>query len=244
MAEHGVPEDDLKPAFLMLSSCENELSKQTLKTDPRASRVHFNKSCGWLQKVYGSMALQATSVRQAFGLDSTEANRLSSSDLNSQGKSQHTSVKGLPDRPRSERVHAQSANQASSTASYDSEIPVNPPSMSSQVCDLEREIESLRGHQRRQSVCLSEERAVKRRLEEDLASERMVRRRLETTVEDLEKQLSLAKEMEGFALQQVELEVEERKKDEFRSPGRRSPMVFQPRPMRPFVKNHAYAFHK
>lgn len=46
----------MKPAFLMLSSCHGELWKQTRSTDgseTEISAAHLDKSCRWLQLVYG-----------------------------------------------------------------------------------------------------------------------------------------------------------------------------------------------
>jgi len=53
MQQHGVQEDDLKPAFLMLSGCETDLMKMSRSTDAVASEQHFQRSKEWLQKVYG-----------------------------------------------------------------------------------------------------------------------------------------------------------------------------------------------
>ena len=55
MKEHGVQEDDLKPAFLMLSGCETDLMKMTRSTDGALSEEHFKRSREWLQKVYGTL---------------------------------------------------------------------------------------------------------------------------------------------------------------------------------------------
>jgi hypothetical protein len=62
-------------------------------------------------------------------------------------------------------------------------------------------LESLRDHHRKQNVYLSEE----RRLEENLVSERVVRQKLERTLEDVEKQLGLAKQMESFCFREGEV---------------------------------------
>jgi hypothetical protein len=54
--DQGIRECDMKPAFLMLSSCHVELWRQTRSTDgseTEISAAHLDKSCRWLQLVYG-----------------------------------------------------------------------------------------------------------------------------------------------------------------------------------------------
>lgn len=53
----GLSEDDIKPAFLMLASCHNELAKQAKATDSKESDLHFHKAKRCLQKVYGTNTL-------------------------------------------------------------------------------------------------------------------------------------------------------------------------------------------
>ncbi|KAN0103581.1 hypothetical protein V8E52_011844, partial [Russula decolorans] len=54
--DQGIRECDMKPAFLMLSSCHVELWRQTRSIDgseTEISAAHLDKSCRWLQLVYG-----------------------------------------------------------------------------------------------------------------------------------------------------------------------------------------------
>jgi hypothetical protein len=54
----------MKPAFLMLSSCHVELWRQTRTTDgseTEISSAHLDKSCRWLQLVYGQGNSELTS---------------------------------------------------------------------------------------------------------------------------------------------------------------------------------------
>ena len=56
MIDLGLRECDLKPAFLMLSSCHVELWRGARSTDgseTEISAAHLDKSCRWLQLVYG-----------------------------------------------------------------------------------------------------------------------------------------------------------------------------------------------
>ncbi|KAG7098695.1 hypothetical protein E1B28_000608 [Marasmius oreades] len=55
MAQHDVPEQELKPAYLLLSSCEADLGKQA-RNDSTESAEHYKNAQTWLQKVYGTFA--------------------------------------------------------------------------------------------------------------------------------------------------------------------------------------------
>jgi hypothetical protein len=60
MERHGVVEDNLKPAYLLLSACERDLGKRN--TDPVASEKHYISSRRWLQKVYGLDIFQGANL--------------------------------------------------------------------------------------------------------------------------------------------------------------------------------------
>jgi len=60
----GLRNCDMKPAFLMLSSCHVELWRQTRAADgseTETSAAHLDKSCRWLQLVYGQNNPETTS---------------------------------------------------------------------------------------------------------------------------------------------------------------------------------------
>src|ERR1700729_2215978 len=64
LIENGSSEAELNPAFLMLSSCETELSKRARTPsgeNTEASLGHAQKSYHWLQKVYGANLSKAES---------------------------------------------------------------------------------------------------------------------------------------------------------------------------------------
>lgn len=52
--EYGLSENDLKPAFLFLSSCEADLAKSVQITEPHTANEHTRASHLWLQRVYGT----------------------------------------------------------------------------------------------------------------------------------------------------------------------------------------------
>jgi hypothetical protein len=59
LAQHGVSEEDLKPAYLMLSGCESDLGRMARAASdhhkkPEISAEHYKNSRRWLQKVFGT----------------------------------------------------------------------------------------------------------------------------------------------------------------------------------------------
>ncbi|KAJ7072214.1 hypothetical protein C8F01DRAFT_1102963 [Mycena amicta] len=51
----NIPDNDLKPAFLLLSGCETDLGKmEKLKGDSEKASKHYGNAGKWLRKVYGS----------------------------------------------------------------------------------------------------------------------------------------------------------------------------------------------
>ncbi|KAG6845914.1 hypothetical protein H0H87_000720 [Tephrocybe sp. NHM501043] len=54
MTAQGLPESDLKPAFLLLSGCETDLAKRLKAEQPIDAESHYKRSQALLQKVYGS----------------------------------------------------------------------------------------------------------------------------------------------------------------------------------------------
>lgn len=71
--DQGIRECDMKPAFLMLSSCHVELWRQTRSTDgseTEVSAAHLDKSCRWLQLVYGQGNPEVMSEERLEVLDS------------------------------------------------------------------------------------------------------------------------------------------------------------------------------
>ncbi|KAF7306161.1 40S ribosomal protein [Mycena chlorophos] len=54
LKEFNIPDDGLKPAFLLLAGCETDLAKaQKAKGDSGKASEHYNSAETWLRKVYG-----------------------------------------------------------------------------------------------------------------------------------------------------------------------------------------------
>lgn len=83
--EYGLSEGEIKPAFLMLSSCESALSKRTRTVSGQktaVSEAHFRRSHAWLHKVYGVKDSEEPQNTNALGLElSSEAAASSSAKI-------------------------------------------------------------------------------------------------------------------------------------------------------------------
>ncbi|KAH9957900.1 hypothetical protein BC827DRAFT_1222196 [Russula dissimulans] len=96
----GLRKCDMKPAFLMLSSCHVELWRQTRAADgseTETSAAHLDKSCRWLQLVYdqgdpettsdnssevlGTLSPVDTTPRSAHGVPSAQDNKSQRTDI-------------------------------------------------------------------------------------------------------------------------------------------------------------------
>lgn len=200
MTEHGIPEGDLKPAFLFLSSCETDLARQakTAQKITVEAAEHYKNARKWLQKVYGPgeppAASQAASVMER----NASSFPLQPSKATTQAIDRGDNVEP-----------GNKLNQTSARAFAQQRI-------------LEREIQSLRDRQLEQSNLLSDTRAAKRKLEDDFDCERNLRYRLQRRLDDTRKELDMARKMEMYALDRVKREVETRRKAEDMAKGEKA----------------------
>jgi hypothetical protein len=189
MTRTGVSETDLKPAFLLLSSCQRDLGKRARSpsgTETEAAAQHFRESQEWLQKVYGGDAPpQPVETSRLASLKTTAS-------LNETSPKQKALPASLPTKPQSTSdVHGR-------------------------ICILEREIQALRDRNSAHQDLLLESKSLKRKLEEELLCEKAARRKVEVKLDQTENELQLVQRMESFALEQVKREVESRRKAENR----------------------------
>jgi hypothetical protein len=224
MTAHGVLEDDLNPAFLMLSGCETDLWKRTMGQQPGESLEHYNRSQRWLQKVYGTQRPlpQPTAVPE-----------VQVSDDSHSGPDAEVNPKATNTVPVRAEVEASTpddrqSNTASvpNTTEYPTETsltlmpaPTHTPATASSISAsrlpmLECEVKSLRKRQESQAVTIDNMQSLKRKVEADYSSERSLRRKLERHLDDLNKELNLARRSETHALEQLKREVETRRRAE------------------------------
>ena len=186
MTELGVSQDDLKPAFLLLSSCETDLARRARSTQSTLEVAgHYKNAQMWLRKVYGNTSNRDTS-----------------------GSFKNTAL--VPLQSKSVTPPTKPGEIQIMTNKLD---PLIPDALSHQRI-LERELEAVRDARDQQATLLSEARIAKRKLEEDFDYERNLRRRLQRRLDDAQKELALARKMETYALDQVRREVEARRKAE------------------------------
>ncbi|KAF5393397.1 hypothetical protein D9757_000693 [Collybiopsis confluens] len=184
MAKHAIPEQELKPVYLLLSNCETDLARLARAQGPVSSDQsadHYQKARKWLQKVYG---VQGSSISQA------EPTYLPDSHY-------HQSLL-LPRKPPSPV----------------SDLPPRPSSPSHSGKYSGVEIQSLRERLRHQNDVLANVLTSKRKLEGRYQYERDTRRRLECTIDSLKRELSDARRMENSAQEQMKHEVKMRRMSE------------------------------
>lgn len=145
----GVPDSDLKPAYLFMSGCETDLAKLS-KLEKKCSTViaaHYDSAKMWLQKVFGK----------------AEPAKNDKEDK----ENEYPSTKTVP-------------NEVLKTQE------INIPAMSTNledVCNLEREIQSLRDRNAAQARQIAELRVSKRKIEDDYYYERNIRRKYQNRME-------------------------------------------------------------
>lgn len=189
MGRHGIPEQELKPAFLLLSSCENDLSKLTVGQG-RTNLEHHQKSQKYLQKVYGTMKEGSPLVTHPEPSPTIEARTSEASPVTRRPEPSPLTARhqmlGLPIRPRS---------------------PISPRSD-------HREMQSLRDRLQHQTDMLADVSSKKRKLEDFYDIERDTRRKLEREIDVLKRERDNARRMEKRALDQMKREVENRRRAE------------------------------
>lgn len=194
-------EGDLKPAFLMLSSCQRDLGKRARSktgTDSEVALSHFQQSEEWLRKVYG-VDVPPPAPETVPGEPSAPTDPDSNTSANE--------LQLLP------------ALFSSKVPSVKNPLPPNTTSINNRVRILEREVNALRDRNAEHQNLLSESKGQKRKLEDELVCEKSARRKVETKLGQLETELQLVQRMESFALEQVKREVDSRRKAENREKG-------------------------
>lgn len=234
LMKRGVSEQDLKPAFLMLSGCEVELAKKAKeKKDTAAASVHYRAAQKWLQRVFGEGApppgtlarLQPFNVAptQTTSTMATDSSRLSSRSI----PTSPSASRSIPTSPLASRLKVPIPVSPTTPGTPSISTPTKPfgaiptkPGYSislSQHRVLERELQSQRDRNHDQALLLSEVRNVKRKLEEDNEHERNLRRKLQRKLDELEKERDDARRLETYALDQIKREVSIRRKAEERA---------------------------
>lgn len=161
MAQNGIPECDLKPAFLMLSGCETDLGKKArLEGNSTEAAEHYKASQEWLQKVYGVDTPTAVAETAPAGRPSAQI--------------------------RAPQPRTNVPQEQENTVPAQSPLQSNSPS---HLRILEREVKSLRDQYHQQRGLVVECRAIKRKLEKDLAFERDLRRKLQWKLETVNHEL-------------------------------------------------------
>ncbi|KAJ7178406.1 hypothetical protein C8R43DRAFT_457212 [Mycena crocata] len=187
LTQFNIPENDLKPAFLLLSGCEIDLGKiARSKAEPEKVAEHYSNAQKWLHKVYGACPPSLVSE-----LPTVE-----------------DSKRSPPRAPASLRSRIDATSAPSAPRSH-------PPSPNHRM--LEREIQSLRDRHTHNNNIISDMRLSKRKLEDTVEMERDVRRRLQRELDQVVKERDKARRMETITLDQMKREVDSRRRAEDRA---------------------------
>jgi hypothetical protein len=216
MIEHGISEADLKPAFLMLSSCETQLSKGARTPsgeNTEASLGHAQKSYHWLQKVYGANLSKAGS-NQTNHSGLTLAARLGPIEKLSNVRAPEQIYSATSSEPAAKTIIDLSDDSPPKTPVTPKHALTTVPTSPSRLRMLERELQSLRDRETAITTQLHNARSAKRKFEDEFTAERTLRRKLEHKLDDIESQLDVSKKMEKFALDQMKREVDARRRAE------------------------------
>lgn len=214
MAEIGIPEKDLTPAFLMLSGCETDLGKRARDSGADEARIaeHYANSQKWLQRVYGTISPSNTvdltqNAEPSSGSTVAKSNVIAVPRPIKPMPSSAGVNRTVPTAPRCNNVQIPPSVDKSSQA-----VPA-PPKLAGTL-ELEREINTLRDIHTAQTNLLSQTVSAKRKAEEELVNERKVRKKLEKRLDDVQKELVHEKRMEMWALEQTKKEVTARRRAE------------------------------
>ena len=207
LKELGVTEEDMKPAFLMISACHGDQAKRTkdsLGLNTPESTHHYQLSLKWLQKVYGSsLSLQnrgstnTSDTTKTFSLSKDTPSSHVESSYNRDGRFT------LPPRP--------SFLPAART------LPTSPQSpRADRIRTLEHQVDILRQRNSRSEKLAAESEALKRRYEQELSHERSKRRKVQTELDEVSAELKATRRAEKYASDLAKRETELRRKAEMR----------------------------
>ena len=204
----GVTEEDMKPAFLMISACHGDQAKRTKDSSglntPESTR-NYQLSLKWLQKVYGtSVSLQNQGSFSASDLAvpiSLVENRPPSKVDSSRNRDERLALPPRPSFLPSPRVS----------------LPTPPHNLSAnRIRTLEHQTDVLRERNARSEKHLAESEALKRKCEQELSHERSKRRRIQAEVDEISAELKATRRMEKYASDSAKREAELRRKAEMR----------------------------
>ena len=204
----GVTEEDMKPAFLMISACHGDHANRTKDSSglntPESTR-HYQLSLKWLQKVYGtSISLQTrgpTSAPDLAGPISLVEKSTSPKVDSSRNRDGRLTLPPRPSFLPSPRVS----------------LPTSPqhPSVN-RIRVLEREVATLRERNARSEKTTAESEALKRKYEQELSHEKYKRRKIQEELDEISAELRAARRMEKYTSDLARREAELRRKAEMR----------------------------
>ena len=204
----GVTDEDMRPAFLMISACYGDQAKRTKDSsglNTPESTEYYQLSLKWLQKVYGaSVPLQ--------NQESSHASNLTKPTRMVENKS---SLKVDSSRKREERLAL--PPRPSFLPAPRAPLPTSPQSSYvNRIRTLEHQVEVLRERNARSENSVAESEAHKRKQERELSHEKWKRRKIQTELDDVSAELKATRRMEKYASDLAKSETELRRNAETR----------------------------
>ena len=204
----GVTEEDMKPAFLMISACHGDQAnraKDSSGLNTQESTRHYQESLKWLQKVYGTPASQriqgSTSASDFVGPISLVGNSGSFKVDLSRNRDERLALPSRPPFLPSSRVS----------------LPISPQNPSAaRVRTLEHQVDILRERNACSERTASESEALKRKYEQEISHEKSKRRKLQAELDEISAELRAARRMEKYASDLAKREGELCRKAEMR----------------------------
>ena len=201
----GITDEDMKPAFLMISACHGDQAKRTkdsLGLNTPESTQHYQLSLKWLQKVYGtSISLQKQGSTGAS--NSVEPISLIGNSSLPQVRSRDERS-SLPPRPSFLPLPRVSLHAS----------PQHPSA--NRIRTLEHEVDILRERNIRSEKAVAESEELKRKYEQELSHEKSKRRKVQVELDEISAELRTTRRAEKYASDSVKREVELRRKAEMR----------------------------
>ena len=204
----GVTDEDLKPAFLMISACHGDQAKRA--KDPSGlntpeSTEHHQLSLQWLQKVYGaSVSLKKQETTNASDFAKLIPLAENKPSLKVDSSRNRDEILALPPHPS-----FLPAPQVS--------LPTSPhSSYTNRIRTLEHQVDILRERNSRSERLVAESEALKRKHEQELSHEKWKRRKVQTELDDISAKLKATRRMEKYATDIAERETKLRREAEMR----------------------------
>lgn len=202
----GASDADLRPAFLMLSSCHTQLGMRSRimhGENAEKTRHHFHMAQVYVQRIYGAACVPDNgSLTQGQGIGIIPG---CAGDLAGSSGLHETASSGHP-------APCTSADPALQDK-YEKQVKLNEE-LKTRLGKLQKEIEALRESDKQRAVRVSAAEASNRRLEDSLQAEQKTRAQMDSEIAKLTLELASVRSKELSAQEQFKKEAVLRRREE------------------------------